>query len=88
MWGGTLRGKRVIRAQYSRVLCLTEKPDLWAPRSGSNDPSAVSPDNVASRDETLSAICETYGVPLVPFAAATQYAAEFGDLTDGADLAA
>jgi hypothetical protein len=78
----------VIRAQYSRVLCLTEKPDLWAPRSGSNDPSAVSPENVTGRDETLQAICEAYGVPSVPYAAATRYAAEFGDLTEGGDLAA
>jgi hypothetical protein len=88
MWGSTLRGKRVIRSQFSRVLCLTEKPDLWTPRSGSNDPSAVSAENVALREETLQGICERYGVPLVPYETVTRYAGEFGDLTDDSDIAA
>jgi hypothetical protein len=89
MWGGTLRGKRVIRAQYSRVLCLTEKPDLWAPRNGSNDPSRVSSENVARRQTTIEQICSAYAVPLVPFASVARYAAEFGELTStGDELAA
>jgi hypothetical protein len=89
MWGVTLRGKRVIRAQYARVLCLTEKPDLWAPRSGSNDPSRVSSENVARRHQTLEEICAAYAVPMVPFASVARYASEFGDLTErGDELAA
>jgi hypothetical protein len=73
----------VIRSQYARVLCLTEKPDLWAPRSGSNDPSRVSAENVARRQETLEEICAVYAVPMIPFASVARYASEFGELTEG-----
>lgn len=82
MWGATLRGRRVIRSQYARVLCLTERPDIWAPRSGSNDPSTVSRENVARREQTLEAICREYGVPMVPMSFVTRYAGEFGDLAE------
>jgi hypothetical protein len=88
MWGTTLRGRRVIRSQYARVLCLTEKPDVWARRRGANDPSTVSAENVAVRGRTLDAICAAYAVPMVPFASVTQYAAEFGELTERPDIAA
>jgi hypothetical protein len=88
MWGITLRGRRVIRAQFTRVLCLTEKPDLWAPRSGANDPSTVSQETVDGRQETIEIICREYGVPMVPFRAVVAYAGEFGDLSERDELAA
>jgi hypothetical protein len=70
------------------VLCLTEKPDVWARRPWANDPSTVSAENVAVRERTLDAICAAYAVPMVPFASVTQYAAEFGELTERPDIAA
>jgi hypothetical protein len=80
MWGATLRGRRVIRSQYARVLCLTEMPDVWAPRSDIVDPSKVPSETVARRERTIEAICQRYSVPLVPRDAVEHYAAEFGDL--------
>ena len=88
MWGITLRGRRVIRAQYARVLCLTEKPNVWAPMHGPNDPSKVTAPVIAERQATLDAICRRYGVPMVPFASVTTYAAEYGDLVGRKGLAA
>jgi hypothetical protein len=88
MWGVTLRGSKVIRSQYAQVLCLTEKPELWASSGGANNPSAVPAENIASRQATLDAICTDYGVPIVPFESVTQYASEFGDLSGRPDVAA
>jgi hypothetical protein len=88
MWGTILRGRRVIRAESARVLCLTERPDPWSPRSGTNDPSRISAEMVESRRRTLEQVCVAYGVPMVPYASVARYASEFGDLTEAADLAA
>jgi hypothetical protein len=88
MWGLTLRGKRVIRAQYSRVLCLTERPDVWAPRRGPIDPSTIDAETVTARHRTLEAICREYGVPMVPFRSMEHYVGEFGELSARPDAAA
>jgi len=88
MWGVILRGRRVIRSQYARVLCLTEKPDVWARRRGANDPANVSAANVTLRRDTLEAVCAEYALPMLPFASVTRYAAEFGELTEPSGLAA
>ncbi|MDB5065954.1 MAG: hypothetical protein JWM18_2388 [Chloroflexi bacterium] len=88
MWGITLRGRRVIRSQYSRVLCLTERPDIWASRTGPLFPSAIVTETVAARHQTLEAICREYGVPMVPFRSMERYVAEFGELSERPDAAA
>lgn len=80
MYGNICRGEKVIRAEKARLLCMTDKVDLWKERSGSNDPSKISQENVQKRAETLDKICEAYSVPMIPWAYATHYAAEFGEI--------
>ena len=79
LWGDTHRGEKVIRSQYGKVLCLTDKPDVWAERMGSNNPTAISQERRDQRAVTLVAIQEAYGVPMIEWDGVEMYASEFGD---------
>lgn len=79
MWGEIVRGKRVIRAEHGRILCLTEKPGLWDAKMGTNSPSDIVEANRKARSQTLDMVMEAYGIPMVPYATATTYCSEFGD---------
>jgi hypothetical protein len=79
MWGDVVRGKKVIRAQYARVLCLTEVPDPWAHKPGVSDPEKATDEERERREATILAALRAYGVPRVPFESVECYAREFGE---------
>jgi hypothetical protein len=80
LWGTTLRGDKVIRAEYGRVLCLTDTPDPWAMRTGANDPSMIPEDRREQRAAAIDRLRRDYGVPLIPYESVELYVREFGDL--------
>jgi hypothetical protein len=80
LWGTTLRGDRVIRAEYGRVLCLTDTPDPWARRIGANDPSRIPEVRREQRTAAIDQLCRDYGVPMIPYESVELYVREFGDL--------
>jgi hypothetical protein len=80
LWGTTLRGDRVIRAEYGQVLCLTDTPDPWARRIGANDPSRIPEVRREQRTAAIDQLCRDYGVPMIPYESVELYVREFGDL--------